>query len=201
MNNRQSYSFRNAEDAEKFRAWLAVRDGFNPSDVEPPQDPSKDHANWIVQFDGKPRLSKDRLQPEPNQMHYMRPEYHRTYGHWFSPQKPDFDRCCVEIYGSERGSRPHQCTRKAAADSDYTGKPTRCKFHSRAKLLEKEAKWQAKFEADRARMDALYVRQNAQREAIGLIEQIADGHNNPRGAAIDFLVSHGLRNAPDEDTY
>lgn len=171
--------------------------GLHPN-LTPPEDLTSEHKRWRVDIDPAPLLPPDQHTPPAHSRHWKRPEYHQGYGHWFSEQRPDFERCCVEVWGTGRDSRPSQCAYKAATDPDYTGKPTRCLTHSRAKIAERKAASDAKYAAERARWGQADRDRKARDAALALIIQIADGHNDPRGAAQDLLIQFGLRKPKDE---
>lgn len=185
---RGSYQFRNPEDREKFYAFLKA-EGRNPElGPEPSEDST--HKRWNVAFDLPPVLTKDTYSPADHQRHYDRPEWQRLYGHTFSPQKPKWDRCCVQVWGGPKGITPSQCNNKARHDEDHSGRPTRCKIHSReyvsAKQKKADAKYQAQMDVIRERREKAKLKQ----ACLDLVRQIAKGHNDPRTAAMELLAKH-----------
>lgn len=189
---RHSYQFSSFEKADKFVGFLNEKSpGFKP-ELDPPKVIESKHARWIVTFFGQPMLPTARGTPLHHSRHWLRPEYQHGYGHWFSLRKPDFDRCCVEVYDGSRGGGHYQCSRKAKFDPDWTGKPTRCRMHSRAKEAEKAEAARIKAEEDAARWARKRQISSAQREALVLIEKIAAGHNDPRGAALELIEKYPL---------
>ena len=173
--------------------------GLHPT-MTPPDKPGE-HARWIVEIDPAPLLPHTPDTPPANNRHWKRPEYRQSYGHWFSPVKPDFDRCCVEIWNSGRGAAPTQCSHKANSDPDYLGLPTRCKAHSRAAEAARKAKSDAKYRAEREAWNRRDRQERAMRAALALVIKIAAGHNDPRGAAQDLLTEFGLHTPPEKETY
>lgn len=67
---------------------------------------------------------------------------------------------------------------------------THCKIHSKAKAKEKQEAYEARFKAERDAASARRRRQEMRDEAITLLRQIADGHNDPRTAARDFIAEY-----------
>lgn len=189
---RQTYIFRNEEAASKWLEWISARENTDPV-LEHPDDPKGKWATWRVHYNGGPTLEADSLQPGVTQRHWGRSEYHREYGN-NSPHRPDFERCCVSVYSAWSSS---QCGRKAAHDPDHTGKPTRCKIHSRAYRKGKAEIARAKWDAEEAARAERRREREGKDAALALIEKIADGHNDPRGAALDLLIDYGFRPAPE----
>lgn len=183
--DRTIYTCEKEEDAEKLRVFFAAKN-LNPV-VEHPEGAKV----WSILIDAMPLLSKDGDQPTASRRHWMRPEYHQSYGHWFSPQRSDFSRCAVEVWHSGRGVSHSQCSKNAVTDLDYLGKPTRCTLHSRAKAA---AKKEADAIAAKERTEVYRQKQavtDARIAALDLIKQIAAGHNDARGAAQALLAEFG----------
>ena len=103
--------------------------------------------------------------------------------------KPDPDECAATVYHNH--SRMFtQCSRKRGHGPEQAF----CKQHDPVAVKkrndEKRAKWEAEWaEKDRKR-DAAKRARELEAAALELIKQIASGHNDPRGAAIDLLESH-----------
>ena len=187
MTQRHSRPFRDEAPAHKLVEFLLAKAPELDPILTPPKDPKSGHPIWRVEYLPRPMLPAAPDQPPAHDRHWHRPEYWNTYGHWFSEQRPDFERCCVSVYPSGRGGAPHQCSNTAKFDPDWTGKPTRCNAHSRARRAGKaaaKAKRWADQEAKWAR-DALDRRLADEAEAI--IRHIAAGHNDPRSLCLDWV--------------
>lgn len=183
-----STAFRTLESAEKFACMLRQKNvpGVRIDDSES----GGQYGVFRVWYRGQPMLPEDRYTPPASSRHWARPEYQARYGHWFAPREPDFTRCAAEVVSDRRGASPHQCGKHAHYDEDHTGKPTRCLAHSRAKQAEKRAKEEARMEADKRAFRLRGVKAKAGPEAWTLIRKIAEGHNDPRGAAREFMESY-----------
>lgn len=108
--------------------------------------------------------------------------YPKSYGAWSGrPEgnRPDYDRCCVEVWTQERWSRAHQCNRKRG----HGPEGAYCKQHDPA--VEEERKRET---AKRQK-----AKWNEQRyESYGktffrALEKIAAGHNDARGLAQEVV--------------
>lgn len=111
-----------------------------------------------------------------------------SYGAWAGNKagyKPDPSRCCKSVSSSGRSHLFTQCGRKRG----YGPEAAYCKQHSPAAVAERRAKRDAEYEKDMI----AFRRKVAGQSALNLLEQIADGHNDPRGAAQAFLIHHELR--------
>jgi hypothetical protein len=117
----------------------------------------------------------------------LQDHYKSNYGAWagnINGNKADFQRCCEEVYSSERGwSRFSQCARK----NGYGPDGAYCKIHDpayvEAKTKAREDKWATEREISRLK----YQLQSAAPIMLDIIRQIAKGHNDPRQICAAFL--------------
>lgn len=131
-------------------------------------------------------------QPALHDQHPERPRYRRVYNNWAGNpkgRKPDFDLCCEDVYPRDYGPS-HQCANKAKHDPDHTGKPTACGSHSDAARKKRAIKRKASYLADKARWDKRGRAHDFTSEAKALIKRIADGHNDPRTAAMELVAKY-----------
>lgn len=108
--------------------------------------------------------------------------YRLKYGNWAGNQsghRPDYSRCCEEVWPNERGPIPHQCRRKAG----FGPGGAYCKQHDPAFVKARAAAANAK---DAARRRAERPKWYA-REMLEALRQIADGHNDPRTLAAEIV--------------
>ena len=110
--------------------------------------------------------------------------HHRAaYGAWAGNEKgrrPDPDRCAEEVHGDYLF---HQCNRKRG----YGPEQAFCKQHSPEAKQAREDARKAKHDAEMSKWRKERAESDAKDRALDLIKQIAAGHNDPRGAAIDLL--------------
>lgn len=125
-------------------------------------------------------------------------------GHLYKPRfkpldgtkwKPREGGCEAAVHDGDGWPSFHQCTRKASVtrEVDHNGVIKTvgyCKTHDPVAVAEKaaaqRAKWEAKWAGDRANME----RERRRLEAIVVLRKIADGHNDPRTLAIEFLEAY-----------
>lgn len=107
-------------------------------------------------------------------------EYQKTYGRY--NVKPDFSRCAESVWGGGALFQS-QCKRKAVCDPDENGNPTTCKQHSEAARSERRAMIEAKRSAGMAH----FKMRNMAPRMRDALQQIADGHNDPRALAKEVL--------------
>lgn len=107
-------------------------------------------------------------------------EYQETYGRYNRP--PDLKRCAAKVWGSDVYCA-QQCSRKAVCDPDHAGNPTTCKQHSAA-VNEKK-----KQEAEKRTRDSMrdFKLKNRAPLMLFTLQQIAEGHNNPRSLAQETI--------------
>lgn len=96
--------------------------------------------------------------------------------------------CCTETVWS-RDIRAHysMCGKTPKYDPDQNGNPTKCGIHSKEAKAKRQAKSDAKIEQWRAEMDAKRLRSELNKEALEIVRQIAEGHNDPRGLCSDWV--------------
>lgn len=115
--------------------------------------------------------------------------FHRkSYGEWAGNpkgRKPDPD-CCAEKVYHDHSRMFMQCSRKRGHGPEKAF----CKQHSPEAKAARAAKAQAKFDVQRARWRKQALDRELRDKALELVNQIAVGHNDPRGAAIELLESH-----------
>lgn len=101
----------------------------------------------------------------------------------------DESRCRAAVYGDWSSS---QCGNKAKyfREVEYKGEITTlgyCGIHDPPRVAKKKAEraaaWEEKMEAWQRKGDL----QKAKAEALELVMRIAAGHNDPRGACLEFL--------------
>lgn len=129
--DKDQYNFRRFQSKEQAQEFLEFLLQAAP-ELEPEMElyPHLWTTHRVVYY-GRPMLPRDGLQPRPHERHWKRPEYRYGYGRYLTI-KTDFERCCAQIpVFPRKGAGYRQCSRKAVADPDYTGEPTRCRQHSR----------------------------------------------------------------------
>lgn len=100
-------------------------------------------------------------------------------------QTIDTNRCKAAVHDGGRSVSFHQCTRKPWRDGW-------CKQHhpdtEATRDKERRARWEMESRARRreAQINA------ARREALDAIKQIAAGHNDPRGLAVELLGKYEI---------
>ncbi len=111
--------------------------------------------------------------------------YPERYGQWGGNPRgfaPNYERCCAEVTPNERGggARRHQCNNKRG----YGPGLAYCKTHNpdavAAKRAERQAAYDAKWEARRYEWHG--------REFFNALDQIANGHNDARGLAQEIIA-------------
>lgn len=122
--------------------------------------------------------------------------YQDKYGDWAgNPNgfKPDFARCCKEVYRSDSGwGRHYQCTKPRGHGPDQAY----CKTHD----PEAEAKRR------RASDVKYWIESNKRRvewngpKFLAALQEIADGHNDARGLAKEVIAKflEGQKEIPSE---
>ena len=102
---------------------------------------------------------------------------------------------CTHKIFSNYSSYP--CNKVPKHDPDKNGRPTKCGIHSAASFQKRqdkaEAKRQAWRDAARKRADIQAIRN----EMLPLIQSIADGHNDPRGACAEWLDRYNAAKGND----
>lgn len=110
----------------------------------------------------------------------LQDRYKSSYGRG---SRPNFEKCCKEVYGPEVWSYGHQCTRANGHGPDGAY----CKTHDpvavEAKQKAREDKWAIEREIARKKNQ---LQSNAA-SMLEIIRQIAKGHNDPRQLCADFL--------------
>jgi len=113
----------------------------------------------------------------------------KSYGGWAGYPKghrPDPARCAQEVPDS-RGLLWYQCSRKRGHGPEQAY----CKQHDpaavKAKREAQAAKWRAEWEAEAKAREAERAALQLGKDAIAALQQIADGHNDPRGLAQGVL--------------
>lgn len=109
-------------------------------------------------------------------------EYKKAYGQREN-YKPDYTRCAAEVSDPTMFASYHQCTRKARYDPDENGKPTTCKIHSEAAIAARRTKQDAAYQADSLR----HSYQLYGKSFFDALQEIADGHNDPRSLAAEKI--------------
>jgi hypothetical protein len=110
--------------------------------------------------------------------------YKAAYGAWTGFPKghaPDYSRCCVEIWSSERWSRASQCSKKRGHGPDGAY----CKQHDPAVA-------KARREASDARSKKQWNERRYEtygRTFFNTLAKIADGHNDARGLAQETIAN------------
>lgn len=104
--------------------------------------------------------------------------YQKSYGR--NRHAPDYTRCCELVMGPERYFNSHQCRRKRGHGPDEAY----CKQHDPAVVAarreKQEARWKAEFNRDRIQWNGKVF--------LEALQQIADGHNDPRGLAQEVIA-------------
>lgn len=114
----------------------------------------------------------------------LQEHYRKNYGRDYAPVGPVFTQCCERVTVYDNGwPRSHQCKRKNGHGPDGAY----CKTHSPETVAEKQKARQEKWDME---MEAFRLRSKLQANAsamLGIIRQIAKGHNDPRQLCADFL--------------
>jgi hypothetical protein len=111
-----------------------------------------------------------------------RDHYKDKYGSWAgnnAGSKPDFNKCCEEVWSSDRWSRASQCSKSRG----FGPEKAYCKIHDPSYVEEKSRKQKEE-----------YIKKvNKQRyqwhgkEFFLVLETIANGHNDPRSLAMEVI--------------
>lgn len=109
--------------------------------------------------------------------------YKPKYGAWAGlpdGHKPDFTRCCEEVWSRERWSRHYQCTKPRGHGPDGAY----CKQHDPEVAAKRRAEVDARSKASwRKRMIEVYGQ-----TFYEALVKIADGHNDARGLAQETIA-------------
>lgn len=104
------------------------------------------------------------------------------YGAWSGNPKgrpPIMDKCCVEVWSTDKFSMSSQCSRKRG----YGPESAYCKVHDPAYVKEKR---EAQDRAYNEKMNKLRYQWHG-KEFFGVLEKIAQGHNDPRSLATETI--------------
>lgn len=116
-------------------------------------------------------------------------QFRDYYGYQFQRCKPDYTRCCEQVYGAGRGGGSHQCNRK----NGFGPHGAYCKQHDPDAVKAKYAARQAAWDAKSAKETALW---NAKAALEPALRQIADGHNDPRSLAESVIAALDAARTP-----
>lgn len=113
--------------------------------------------------------------------------HQKSYGAWAgnnAGHAPDPKLCCESVSDSGRSMLTHQCRRKRG----WGPEGAYCKQHSPESVAARRADEEARYQEKR-----LKWKYEANGEpAVSLLKQIAEGHNDPRSAAQEFLKKKGF---------
>lgn len=96
-------------------------------------------------------------------------------------------RCTYDRVSSPGTYSYSRCWNPAKHDPDEDGNPTRCGIHSAAAKARRKAKSDAQYEKHRQESLRRSTLANLRAEAMTIVRQIAEGHNDPRGLAGDWV--------------
>lgn len=108
--------------------------------------------------------------------------------------------CCAGVHCREISMHSYQCTKRAKVKRDvlWHGKPVSleyCGLHDpvavKAKREARSAKWKAESDAYQAKMNEDRRQKALATAAIAAIKEIANGHNDARGLALEVLRQNG----------
>lgn len=109
--------------------------------------------------------------------------YPAKYGAWAgNPEgnRPDYERCCEEVWSKERWSRAHQCHRKRGHGPDGAY----CSQHDPVAVERREratkARWDVAWQARRLEFSGQHF--------YKVLVKIAEGHNDARGLAQETIA-------------
>jgi hypothetical protein len=115
---------------------------------------------------------------------------------WFKDGNGERFGCTAKVYSGGRDMSGHLCGKVAKHDPDDNGNPTACGVHSRAAAARRAAKSDARY----AEQTAEFARQSKQkaliRDAPNIIQQIADGHNDPRSLCAEWIAQYSSTKRP-----
>ena len=97
---------------------------------------------------------------------------------------------CTDRVPQQPSPRMSRCSNRAKHDPDADGNPTKCGVHSDAAKAKRKAKSDAKYAEWRAKSNREANIRKINAEMLPLIESIAAGHNDPRGACLEWLALH-----------
>lgn len=99
-----------------------------------------------------------------------------------------FWQCTEHVHSGERSDiRGHRCGRRATKDQDDDGNPTKCALHSLEGKAKKAAERQAKHEAWKMSWEREWAAKALAKEALEIVRQVAEGHNDPRALCSDWV--------------
>ena len=102
--------------------------------------------------------------------------------------------CTDSVYSSGMWNSS-RCSKRAKHDPDADGNPTKCGVHSDAAKAKRKAKSDARYAEWIAKSNKAANIRKINAEMRPLIEAIAAGHNDPRGACLEWLAR--LENAKE----
>lgn len=105
----------------------------------------------------------------------------------YEAPKRQAPRCTYARVSSPGSYSFSRCWNPAKHDPDENGNPTRCGVHSAAAEARRKAKSNALREKHREESLRRATLINLRAEAMTIVRQIADGHNDPRELASDWV--------------
>lgn len=120
--------------------------------------------------------------------------YTGQYGKTFPLRK---DCCNTAVHDAGRSVGFHRCgnkikVRRLVVHRGETLELGYCGLHDPLKIAERrakrEAEWQAQRKADEAKRARARAIEDAKAEAIMILRRISEGHNDPRTAAMQFII-------------
>ena len=110
--------------------------------------------------------------------------FHRKrYGQWAGRPEgnpADPSRCCETVHERGRGALFYQCTRKRG----FGPEKAYCKQHDPSAVAARNAIQKAAYEKE---MAIHHLKWNG-RKVFDALQKIADGHNDPRGLALETIA-------------
>lgn len=109
--------------------------------------------------------------------------------------KPDLTRCRHAVSDGDRWPSYHQCSRKVKVTRtvDWRGKAVElgyCGQHDPEKVRAKKIAWREKYDAKHKERSRQWAQSAMKNEAVDLLRKIAEGHNDPRSIALEFVAKY-----------
>lgn len=113
-------------------------------------------------------------------------------GHVFKPhwshQRVNMEKCRAAVH-DDCGVGFHQCGRKGIIERDGM---LWCKTHDPEAVAARRAKQEARWAKEQAEWKRNWAIERLRAKSYEAIKQIAEGHNDPRGLALEVLASETI---------
>ena len=103
--------------------------------------------------------------------------------------RPDYSKCGKSLFSNFQS---YQCSNKARYDPNAKGAMTRCGVHSKAAAEKRRERERVKAGEKRKAYEARKLKSLRASDYVKVIQAIADGHNDPRTLAKEYLKAKGL---------